>query len=685
MKSMINLKKHFMIAVIILIATNLKAQSTRYYVNKSVSVPSPDGLSWSTAFADIQDAIDAGANDTLSSEIEIWITGGGHVYTPTDSAGITPINPRDASYIIPTVSKRYLIYGGFNGTEANLSERTRDLLNNHTIISGEIGNPQSTNDNLENLLIIRNGNFSNYTVTLDGIGFYNAYTSNGLSGAVNNQRYMTRFQNCFFKNNISYGDGAAIHSTGYKPIINKCQFYDNEAMQGGALYIGSGGLQANYPEIYSSRFVRNKALLGGAIKIDNMLILIVNCEFIDNTSLFNGHGSALSEVNGGTYSVVNSNFIHNNGNTLFHVGSVNINNYFVNCIFFKNSKIRNSNNNNVRISFSLSEESLTFYTNAGNNLVGDPKFKYYNPLDSQSYGNFALKNCSPAINAGNNGNITPSINAGYIDGDISGNPRMRDGIVDIGAYEYNKDSLVYENGVLLCPLALDSNSVVSILNCTSGEVISSSPATTIPQSYIPRMNASYAMIFRYPDGCIDTTKCLSVVVVVPNAPSNLQATPNINPISVKLTWTDNSLNEDGFVIERSSDSLNFTVIDSVGQNVTTYTDTVSSATTYYYKVKAYNTAGNSGYSNIAQVTTSTVGIRDISKQLIYIYPNPAKSAFTIQGVKERCVYSLSNLSGRILVSGITSQVTTVDVQHLESGIYFLQLGNHGTFKILINH
>lgn len=87
-------------------------------------------------------------------------------------------------------------------------------------------------------------------------------------------------------------------------------------MQGGAIYIGSGALLANSPEIYNSRFVGNRAALGGAIKIDNMHILIVNSEFIDNTSPFNGEGSALSEVNAGSYSVINSNFIHNNGNSL---------------------------------------------------------------------------------------------------------------------------------------------------------------------------------------------------------------------------------------------------------------------------------------------------------------------------------------------------------------------------------
>ncbi len=37
------------------------AQGTRFYVNKAANVSSPTGLSWSSPFSDIQDAIDAGS------------------------------------------------------------------------------------------------------------------------------------------------------------------------------------------------------------------------------------------------------------------------------------------------------------------------------------------------------------------------------------------------------------------------------------------------------------------------------------------------------------------------------------------------------------------------------------------------------------------------------------------------
>lgn len=95
--------------------------------------------------------------------------------------------------------------------------------------------------------------------------------------------------------------------------------------------------------------------------------------------------------------------------------------------------------------------------------------------------------------------------------------------------------------------------------------------------------------------------CATTNPNVPNAPSNLIAIVNQNPLSVELNWTDNSDNEDGFVIERDSPVANFVVIDTVGQNVTTFVDTTVTITTYIYRVKAFNISGDSPYSDTAQV------------------------------------------------------------------------------------
>jgi N-acetyl-anhydromuramyl-L-alanine amidase AmpD len=90
----------------------------------------------------------------------------------------------------------------------------------------------------------------------------------------------------------------------------------------------------------------------------------------------------------------------------------------------------------------------------------------------------------------------------------------------------------------------------------------------------------------------------------PSAPSTL-AVAVVSSTSLKLTWKDNSSIETGTKIERSTSSTSgFTQIATVGANVVTYTaGSLASGTKYYFRVRAYNAAGNSGYSNTGSGTT----------------------------------------------------------------------------------
>jgi hypothetical protein len=76
---------------------------------------------------------------------------------------------------------------------------------------------------------------------------------------------------------------------------------------------------------------------------------------------------------------------------------------------------------------------------------------------------------------------------------------------------------------------------------------------------------------------------------------------------LQLSWFDNSTNEDGFKIERATGvGTPFTQIATAGANITTYNDSnLTAGTTYCYRVRAYNVAGNSSYSNAACGTAST--------------------------------------------------------------------------------
>ena len=80
--------------------------------------------------------------------------------------------------------------------------------------------------------------------------------------------------------------------------------------------------------------------------------------------------------------------------------------------------------------------------------------------------------------------------------------------------------------------------------------------------------------------------------------------------SVTISWTDNSDNEDGFIIERGSGSpIAYSVVDSVGANATSYQDTtIADNTEYTYRVKAYNVHTTSVYSNLLTVKTKITPI-----------------------------------------------------------------------------
>jgi hypothetical protein len=91
-------------------------------------------------------------------------------------------------------------------------------------------------------------------------------------------------------------------------------------------------------------------------------------------------------------------------------------------------------------------------------------------------------------------------------------------------------------------------------------------------------------------------------VTIPITPT--LSTPTITSIvaidtSIYFEWDDNNCSELGYIIERKdATSGQWSVIDTTTWDVEGYTDPqVMGSETYYYRIKAYNSFGASGYSN----------------------------------------------------------------------------------------
>jgi len=94
------------------------------------------------------------------------------------------------------------------------------------------------------------------------------------------------------------------------------------------------------------------------------------------------------------------------------------------------------------------------------------------------------------------------------------------------------------------------------------------------------------------------------VTTILNYPGTLTAQA-LSSSQVILNWTDRSATETGFAIERSPvTNTSYTQIATATANTTSFTDSgLSEFTTYWYRVRAYNTDTTSAYSNEKQVTT----------------------------------------------------------------------------------
>jgi phosphodiesterase/alkaline phosphatase D-like protein len=71
-----------------------------------------------------------------------------------------------------------------------------------------------------------------------------------------------------------------------------------------------------------------------------------------------------------------------------------------------------------------------------------------------------------------------------------------------------------------------------------------------------------------------------------------------------LRWTDNSNIEEGFELMRSTDGVSFSRVARLNANTAYFANSgLTAGKKYWYRVRAYNLGGKSGYSNTLSAST----------------------------------------------------------------------------------
>ena len=369
----------------------LEFSSAQIFVKHNAS-GTKDGSSWTNAFTDVQDALDAAQPGD-----QVWVAEG--TYYPNGPT------PETKSYTLKTAID---LYGGFAGTETILAQR--DWAAHPTIFNGDIDQNDDPSDpinwredNAHHILIL----FGIVEESIiDGITFVGGMTRtdtyapvdsdlNGIDrwqgGAMAIVDATAIVRNCTFHDNMGYrGAGIFARSpalTSEGLIVENCLFYDNDNIEGGTCRIST----LNYCLLKNCVFNENSAGSGAGIVFGNINITLEDCTFTGNTAstvgaacfIFRNQSSLIANP---VFEFKNCTFSDNVANT--YGGAIRLNNF--------------------AMDFTLNIDSCTFDGNQALNAYGGA-------IDLEIFGNAILSETpiSVFINNSTFSNNTAAVGGGF--------------------------------------------------------------------------------------------------------------------------------------------------------------------------------------------------------------------------------------------------------------------------------
>ncbi|MGJ8662458.1 MAG: choice-of-anchor Q domain-containing protein [Marinicella sp.] len=483
------------------------------------------GTCWDNPYPNLQDAL------TVAGEgSEVWVQQG--VYYPDE--GMNQVdNNRNSTFDIPSGVS---LYGGFFGNETELSQR--DLMNNVTILSGDIdGNDtntdgnfiaESTNDllgaNAFNVLFSEGGLvLDGFTITAgrasgggsesDGAGLNciadpeverilsnNTWSGNRGSdegGAV--YQCGALIQNSLFRGNNALNHGAAVFDSNGSTIVNSVFTQNQASDDGGAIY--GENITIDLSSFTGNRANRN----GGALRLTGGVNQISNTVMTGNRGDFRGGAINNSASTLLTNVTMTGNEGEDRGGAIFdNSGSDPSGSALVvqNSIIWNNqsddsnsavSPSIRSQFGRVPISHSLvalsggsANWNSSMGIDGGNNLDIDPQFiTPVNPnIAPTTAGDVRLMTSSPAIDAGDD-----SLAIGDLD--LDGEDRISGLRVDMGAYEVFAET--YTIGGTVFGLAT-GNAVVLQNNAVDDFIVSADGSFTFSDVQLDASNYDVQVI-----------------------------------------------------------------------------------------------------------------------------------------------------------------------------------------------
>jgi predicted outer membrane repeat protein len=277
--------------------------------------------------------------------------------------------------------------------------------------------------------------------------------SGGAIGSMS--RSTLKFSHCIFRRNVAGRTGGAIYTSRYNGTemqFMNCVFEDNSAeFYGGAVYSWQK-LTLNFAHCVFRRNSADKR--GGAIAVPlRSKIQIVNCLFVANMAGETGGAIACPDaINGNgdsVFNVLNCTFYDNSIPTFYKPPTNSMKNpdgsrtytsgsIITNCIFYNEPSLMA-----LSIEFGRMEPLIITSIYEKEHVSGQlrdvpppPEVLFVDPYGADGIlgtedDDFRLAPGSPAIDAGTN-ETDPTLPAM----DLEGNPRILNGIVDLGAYEF---------------------------------------------------------------------------------------------------------------------------------------------------------------------------------------------------------------------------------------------------------